>query len=175
MNLETKEIKIGQSQQPLMRLNQLREEEKAPLLLLGVVEDVVPLEKKLHRKFEGCRTRGEWFKASTSLLDYVSKLNGDISSPTMPVLETYPPSIVRGWNSMKATLKHGELFKRSDIEQHMDCSRQWACSVLLYGRSQNEIEEQERGIYVYISSEESFESEINEEILNRLEEDEEDD
>ena len=76
MNLETGEIKIGQTKHPLKRLEQIREIEKAPLVLLGILEDVVPLEKKLHRKFESFRTRGEWFKATLPLLDYINKLNG---------------------------------------------------------------------------------------------------
>ena len=75
LNLTTQELKIGQSKYPYARLKQLEQEEKAPLVLLGMKEDVIPLEKKLHSKFSHLHSRGEWFKLEGDLVDYVQQIH----------------------------------------------------------------------------------------------------
>ena len=72
-NPQTNEIKIGQSVQPESRLATLAREQDAKLILLGTMEDRVPLETILHRQFAHLKVKGEWFAADDELVDYVNK------------------------------------------------------------------------------------------------------
>lgn len=71
----------------------------------------------------------------------------DVTPPT--TVDEYPPSIVDGWKSMSDSLQPGDVFKRSDVEQHMPCSRQWAVNILNYGRIVGDVVKHKRGVYVY--------------------------
>ena len=82
-NPSTGEVKIGQTKNVKARLQSLQTEEGVPLILLGVEEDVVPLEKRLHRKFKKFNTRGEWFKVEGALAKYLSQLSALNNTPSL--------------------------------------------------------------------------------------------
>ena len=71
LNPKKHEVKIGQSQDPFARLKQLEVEEKTKLVLLHYQEDVIPLERRLHNRFQEYRTRGEWFILSDEIINHI--------------------------------------------------------------------------------------------------------
>ncbi len=154
LNPKTGEIKIGQSCDVQARLHQLETEEGTTLYLLGVQEDVIPLEKRLHQKFSGLRTRGEWFRAERDLRTYILNLNPSkekISITSDGGVEVIS-SIKVGWERVKSLLTVGNNFRRADVEILASCSRQWAVNIINYGRSLHEVVEVQRGLYRYDGS-----------------------
>src|SRR5512139_667275 len=73
-NPRTGEIKIGQSGNPKDRLTQLRSETQDDLVLLGCIEDKLPLETIFHVYFSSYRTHGEWFSFDDFALQQISLL-----------------------------------------------------------------------------------------------------
>lgn len=73
-NPRTGEIKIGQSGNPKDRLIQLRSETQDDLVLLGCIEDKLPLETIFHIYFKDYRTHGEWFYFDDSAMKQISLL-----------------------------------------------------------------------------------------------------
>ncbi len=67
----------------------------------------------------------------------------------LTTVDEYPPSVVEGWKSIKDSLRPGAEFRRSDVEQQMPCSRQWAVNIINCGRQQGDVDELKRGLYVY--------------------------
>lgn len=73
-DINTKEIKIGQSYDPENRIKAVSSTEKRELILLRVVP-APSLEKLLHYKFHKDRIQGEWFHPSEELLLLLEKKN----------------------------------------------------------------------------------------------------
>jgi len=101
------------------------------------------------------RIRGElddlvYEHSSTQLPQLVSgQLPDRLDVTPLTTVDNYPPSVVDGWKSIKDSLRPGEQFRRSDVEQHMPCSRQWAVNIINCGRQQGDVGELKRGLYVY--------------------------
>ncbi len=71
-------IKIGWSTNPIQRCHDLQAANAEQLHLLDYFEvsDGLEEEQWLHRKFKHLRIRGEWFKATPEILDYVRARGG---------------------------------------------------------------------------------------------------
>lgn len=79
LNEDSNAIKIGRAKDVDKRLNALQTSSPSKLKLLKSVQiegkqAANELEKSLHRKFSENRLVGEWFKAETILLEYISQL-----------------------------------------------------------------------------------------------------
>lgn len=75
LDLHTKEIKIGQSADPQVRIETLSSKAGHPLLLLAVIEDKMPLEQIMHQKFAHLNSHGEWFTATDEIVLFVNSLH----------------------------------------------------------------------------------------------------
>lgn len=78
-NEDSNAIKIGRSQNLQRRLMSLQTSSPAKLKLIKSVQvegdkEAQKLEQSLHNKFREIRLAGEWFKAETHLLEYISQL-----------------------------------------------------------------------------------------------------
>jgi hypothetical protein len=71
--INTGYIKIGRSANPDRRLAQLTTGSPNQLVLLGKISGGSALEAELHRRFEGHREKGEWFKASSELKEFIKQ------------------------------------------------------------------------------------------------------
>lgn len=70
-----KAVKIGVSADPLRRLEALQIGNPSKLkLLLTINQNIYLNEKRLHEKFEKWHIRGEWFKYTKELKDYINNL-----------------------------------------------------------------------------------------------------
>lgn len=79
LNYDSEAIKIGMAKNVERRLDNLQTSSPSTLKLLSKIQaksvnKARELEQSLHRKFDKYRIRGEWFKASVELLDYIDKL-----------------------------------------------------------------------------------------------------
>ncbi|MGC1392933.1 MAG: GIY-YIG nuclease family protein [Coleofasciculaceae cyanobacterium] len=77
-NEDSNAIKIGRSQNLQRRLMSLQTSSPAKLKLIKSVQvegdkEAQKLEQSLHNKFREIRLAGEWFKAETHLLEYISQ------------------------------------------------------------------------------------------------------
>ena len=70
---ENGSIKIGYAKNPLNRLSGLQTSSSEKLSLLGVISGGMEVENTLHDRFKTEKIRGEWFKPSKSLLDFISE------------------------------------------------------------------------------------------------------
>ena len=64
-------IKIGQSGNPMLRMDSLQTANPAKLRLLWVYEGEEYTESRLHEIFIKDKIRGEWFKPTTDLLSFI--------------------------------------------------------------------------------------------------------
>ncbi|TAG60665.1 MAG: hypothetical protein EAZ28_06365 [Oscillatoriales cyanobacterium] len=69
-------IKIGRSTNPLHRLSELQVGNSKSLGLLKIIDGGAELEHKLHKKFKYLRLKGEWFKATQELLQFIDSREG---------------------------------------------------------------------------------------------------
>ena len=66
-------IKIGRSANPDQRLAQLSTGSPNQLVILGKISGGAALEAELHRRFESLREKGEWFKTSNELKEFIKE------------------------------------------------------------------------------------------------------
>lgn len=84
LNQDSNAIKIGRTKNVKKRLRTLQTASPAKLKLIksirveGSAADAQKLEQSLHKQFNDFRLSGEWFEASDSLLDYISRLETSI-------------------------------------------------------------------------------------------------
>jgi len=64
-------IKIGVAQDPQSRLDTLQTGSPVPLKILAVCDGGYEREGELHKRFADTRLYGEWFDASSELLDFI--------------------------------------------------------------------------------------------------------
>ena len=67
-------IKIGRTNNIARRLEMLRVGNHLELSLLATVDGGESGERRIHRRFEHLRTRGEWFRATPELMKFVRAL-----------------------------------------------------------------------------------------------------
>lgn len=67
-------IKIGFSQSPNARKNELQTGNPEKLQILAIVPTSVLQEHEAHAQFDELRIRGEWFQATPELLQYIEKM-----------------------------------------------------------------------------------------------------
>jgi len=70
-------IKIGYSINPKARIKALQTASPVKLRLLKTIPGNRQIERALHRKFKKYRLRGEWFKGSKELLQYIKEVKGE--------------------------------------------------------------------------------------------------
>lgn len=66
-------IKIGKSDAPQQRLEQLQTANPYQLNFLGGASDYTYNETDIHKKFKHLRLKGEWFKPEKELFDFMNK------------------------------------------------------------------------------------------------------
>lgn len=66
-------IKIGLTDNPSRRFNQLQRSSPNPLKMLGVCKGGIAAERRLHRLFDEDRLHAEWFNPSTRLLNLIAR------------------------------------------------------------------------------------------------------
>jgi hypothetical protein len=66
-------IKIGRSGNPEKRKQQLATGSPNELALLGAISGGAELERELHQKFDNLRERGEWFRSSGELREFIKQ------------------------------------------------------------------------------------------------------
>lgn len=71
--INTGYIKIGRSANPMQRLAQLSTGSPNDLVLLGKISGGAALEAELHRRFESLRCKGEWFRTSGELKQFIKE------------------------------------------------------------------------------------------------------
>lgn len=71
-NGQSKRIKIGHSVKPISRLRNMQTSNDCKLELLLVIPGTRALEKRLQKKFEHCRERGEWFNPCDELMEFIA-------------------------------------------------------------------------------------------------------
>jgi len=71
--VDTGFIKIGRSANPEQRLVQLSTGSPNQLVILGKISGGSALEAELHKRFDAQRTKGEWFKISNELRDFIKE------------------------------------------------------------------------------------------------------
>lgn len=64
-------IKIGRSSNPELRLKQLSTGSPNDLVIIGAISGGSKVESELHRQFSFLRERGEWFKATDELRNFI--------------------------------------------------------------------------------------------------------
>lgn len=72
---EANAVKIGVSSDPKYRLTNMQVGSPVSLTILAVVPGGHALERKLHQQLAASRIRGEWFRVSPGLLEYITSLN----------------------------------------------------------------------------------------------------
>ena len=77
-------IKIGYSLSPELRLGQLQVGSGQTLELIGIMDGTVMTERKIQKKFEHLRIRGEWFQATTELIEFIDSVRLKPVEPTPP-------------------------------------------------------------------------------------------
>ncbi len=79
-SVEQMAVKIGKSDNPVKRLNELQTGNPHKLFLYGVIENVnVELENKLHRIMKPLQMEGEWFKLTDKLIQFMVSKTDHIS------------------------------------------------------------------------------------------------
>ena len=68
-------IKIGTSDSPEKRLNQLATGSAVPLKIVAIIPGDTELERQLHRRFDHLRFDKEWFHATKELQAYIAGLS----------------------------------------------------------------------------------------------------
>jgi len=88
-------VKIGFSNDPGRRLQQLKTGSSKPLKLLAVIEGDANKEKELHASFQEFHISGEWFKPVTEIFLYISSMApGTFKIVECPVCEMqYLPNV----------------------------------------------------------------------------------
>lgn len=81
-NKESKNIKIGFSEYPLMRLKALEQSTKTELELLALSEGNRKEEIELHAKFKELSLGGEWFKPGYKLIGHIENTRVRLSELT---------------------------------------------------------------------------------------------
>ena len=75
---DTGPIKIGQSVNPMLRIEQLQTANPETLRILWVYEGDQYTESQVHELFKGNRIRGEWFAPTDDLISFIeSELQND--------------------------------------------------------------------------------------------------
>jgi predicted GIY-YIG superfamily endonuclease len=79
LNEDSNAIKIGIAKNLARRMMSLQTSSPAKLKLIKSIQvtvgkEALELEQSLHNKFREIRLAGEWFKAETYLLEYISQL-----------------------------------------------------------------------------------------------------
>lgn len=69
--VESGKIKIGESDNPVARIKQLKTGSPEKLEILGVISGGRYREKDLHKKFKQYQVRGEWFKSNPELTKFI--------------------------------------------------------------------------------------------------------
>jgi hypothetical protein len=96
-------IKLGKAQDPIARLRALQTGSASELVLVGAIEGGFDREKELHERFAHLKTRGEWFKPETELLDWIRVItNPDEKEPI--------PGIAGNGEKLPATESNGKTF-----------------------------------------------------------------
>jgi hypothetical protein len=65
----TERVKIGVSQYPWRRLQELQSRHPKDLVLMRVVDGITSTERQMHRTFAHLRLDGEWFRYSDDMFD----------------------------------------------------------------------------------------------------------
>lgn len=65
-------IKIGFSKNPEARLKQLQPSTPAPLRILRTIQGGRSREQSIHGRFQNDRLKGEWFRPTPELLEYIA-------------------------------------------------------------------------------------------------------
>jgi len=79
-SLESGTVKIGKSNNPEKRLTELQTANPHKLVLYGVIDDVTPdLENTLHEILSDIRLKGEWFKLTDKLIQFMVSKTDKIS------------------------------------------------------------------------------------------------
>lgn len=68
-------IKIGYSMNPTERLKELQTGYPDTLKILLIIPGDLNTEKALHRKFEGSRLKGEWFRPDDYLINSIKEFS----------------------------------------------------------------------------------------------------
>lgn len=80
-NVEKREVKIGRSNNPQKRLAELQTANSQNLVLYGVIDNVTPeLENSLHKILSSIRLKGEWFKLTDKLIQFMVSRTDEVSS-----------------------------------------------------------------------------------------------
>ena len=66
-------VKIGVATSPISRLREIQHMSPEPLFLIGSTSGGQPREQELHRMFGSIRSHGEWFRATSDLLDFIER------------------------------------------------------------------------------------------------------
>ncbi len=82
-------IKIGSSMRPEDRISGLQTASARALEVLAIVSMEVADEFETHQLFAHLRVRGEWFRAESELLSYISTLK---TEPAKPRHQARPPA-----------------------------------------------------------------------------------
>ena len=80
LNYDSQAIKIGIAKNVERRLSSLQTSSPSKLKLLGTIKTesvnkARKLEQSLHKTFNDCRIRGEWFSVHSELLEYIQQLS----------------------------------------------------------------------------------------------------
>jgi hypothetical protein len=75
-DLENKRIKIGESDDPTMRIKQIMtsSSSKKGCKILAVLPGGVKRESEMHKRFSQYHSRGEWYEASDEIISYIRGL-----------------------------------------------------------------------------------------------------
>ena len=66
-------VKIGFSNEPYVRLSQLQTSHPCELLLIAIMKGNKRKERELHKLFKEFHIRGEWFKLTKSIRDFIKE------------------------------------------------------------------------------------------------------
>ena len=80
LDRERQAVKIGVSDDPKKRLAGLQTSHVGELELLATTPGEFERERELHEQFAPLRIRGEWFRATESLMGFVAKLGGAVAA-----------------------------------------------------------------------------------------------
>jgi hypothetical protein len=107
-------IKIGCSPTPRGRLTQLMQWSPVPLCILATAPGGFVAEAHIHHRFAADRVRGEWFKPSPNLLDYIRRV------ATVGRIEGAPPEVpIHGWmTAPKGRRRLAKLLADHGLTQH---------------------------------------------------------
>lgn len=72
-------VKIGFTTSPVGRIRSIKTATPLPLKILHHQRGTMKQERELHRRFAAIRVRGEWFRKTPELLDYIE----EIKKPSM--------------------------------------------------------------------------------------------